>query len=196
MKIDKDNVLESIMKSIEDMKYIQSNSIPNVDLYMDQVTSFMEENLKGYKRYEDDKLLTKTMINNYVKDGILPAPEKKKYSKEHLLILVFIYYLKNIISIKDVEAVIKPICDKYFHTDDGLDITEIYDTIWSLKPIYTETLNEDLKANYNLAHSLFETADDEYKEMLKNFAFICALTFDVYAKKQIIESLLDAFQSE
>ena len=196
MKIDKDNVLESIMKSIEDMKYIQSNSIPNVDLYMDQVTSFMEENLKGYKRYEDDKLLTKTMINNYVKDGILPAPEKKKYSKEHLLILVFIYYLKNIISIKDVEAVIKPICDKYFHTDDGLDITEIYDTIWSLKPIYTETLNEDLKANYNLAHSLFETADDEDKEMLKNFAFICALTFDVYAKKQIIESLLDAFQSE
>lgn len=196
MKIDKDNVLESIMKSIEDMKYIQSNSIPNVDLYMDQVTSFMEENLKGYKRYEDDKLLTKTMINNYVKDGILPAPEKKKYSKEHLLILVFIYYLKNIISIKDVEAVIKPICDKYFHTDDGLDITEIYDTIWSLKPIYTETLNEDLKANYNLAQSLFETADDENKELLRNFAFICALTFDVYAKKQIIESLLDAFQSE
>ncbi len=193
MKINKDDVLSSILKCIDEMKYIHSDSVPNVDLYMDQVTSFMEENLKGYKRHEDDKILTKTMINNYVKDNVLPAPIKKKYSKEHLLILVFIYYLKNIVSIKDVETIIKPLCDKYFHTEESLSITEIYDTIWSMKPVYCETLKEDLRTNYELTHSAFETASDEDGELLKNFAFICALTFDIYAKKQIIETLIDSY---
>lgn len=191
MKIEKNDILNSILKSIYDMKYIQSDAVPNIDLYMDQVTSFMEENLKGYKRYEDDKILTKTMINNYVKDGILPAPVKKKYSKEHLLLLVLIYYFKNILSIKDVESIIKPITEKYFHAEAGLTVSDIYDTIWSTKPDLSDILQNDLRTDYALASSLFDDAPEEDREMLKHFSFICALTFDVYAKKQIIETMID-----
>ena len=57
---------------------------------MDQVTTFMDSNLKDSKRYNADKILTKTMINNYAKNNLLPPPLKKKYSKEHILVLIFI----------------------------------------------------------------------------------------------------------
>ena len=63
--------------------HVQTGDIPNIELYMDQVTHFMEENLSHTRRHEDDKILTKTMINNYAKNKLLPAPVKKRYSRVH-----------------------------------------------------------------------------------------------------------------
>ena len=125
MTIDKNNLLDSILASISRIDFVKSTDIPNIDLYMDQVTSFMEKELKSTKRNDDDKVLTKTMINNYAKNDLLPAPIKKKYSKEHLLLLTFIYYFKNIMSMKDIETLLKPITEKYFHSDNNMNIAHI-----------------------------------------------------------------------
>ena len=93
MTIDKDDLLKSILDSLSRIEHIQSDDIPNIDLYMDQVTTFMDQHLRATTRYPDeDKILTKTMINNYAKNDLLPPPVKKKYSKEHVLVLIFIYY--------------------------------------------------------------------------------------------------------
>ena len=100
MTIDMNDLLNSILKSLSNIDYIRPEEIPNIDLYMDQVTTFMDKQLASTKRYEDDKILTKTMINNYTKNHLLPPPVKKKYSREHVLILIFIYYFKNILSIR------------------------------------------------------------------------------------------------
>ena len=54
------------------------------------------------------------MINNYAKNKLLPPPEKKRYSKEHVLMLIFIYYFKNILSINDIQTLLTPIAQKYF----------------------------------------------------------------------------------
>ena len=78
MTVDKNELLNSIMESFSHLDYIKADDIPNIDLYMDQVTTFMNEHLKGSKRYEEDKVLTKTMINNYAKNKLLPPPEKKR----------------------------------------------------------------------------------------------------------------------
>ena len=129
MTIDKNDLLNSILASIERIDYVKSADIPNIDLYMDQVTTFMEEALGSSKRYPDDKILTKTMINNYAKNDLLPPPTKKKYSKEHLMVLTFIYYFKGILSIKDIETLLTPITERYFHTENELDITRIYDEV-------------------------------------------------------------------
>ena len=96
MTIDTKDMLNSILESISRISYIKPEEIPEIDLYMDQVTTFMESHLSSSRRHEGDKILTKTMINNYAKNNLLPPPVKKKYSKEHLLMLTFIYYLKNI----------------------------------------------------------------------------------------------------
>ena len=98
-----DERIQDILNHLDTLSYIRPEAIPGIDLYMDQVTTFMDEHLKDTKRYPEDKVLTKTMINNYAKNNLLPAPNKKKYSKEHILLLIFIYYFKNILSINDIE---------------------------------------------------------------------------------------------
>ena len=103
MTIDDKDMINSILESVSRIDYIKPEDIPNIDLYMDQVTTFMEEQLVTSKRYADDKILTKTMINNYAKNKLLPPPEKKRYSREHILMLIFIYYFKNILSINDIQ---------------------------------------------------------------------------------------------
>ena len=94
MTINTEDLLNSIMESLDRVEYIKAEDIPNIDLYMDQVTTFMDSKLKASLRHpNEDKILTKTMINNYAKNDLLPPPIKKKYSKEHVLLLIFIYPL-------------------------------------------------------------------------------------------------------
>ncbi len=191
MTIDTKDLLNSILSSISRIDYIRPNDIPNIDLYMDQVTTFMEEQLKRTKRYEDDKILTKTMINNYAKNNLLPPPVKKKYSKEHVLVMIFIYYFKNILSIKDIERLLTPITEKAFDEEDSLDMTAVYEEICQMEKSRIEALQKDVAKSYNLAMNSFSELPEEQKKNLELFAFICNLSFDVYVKKQIIEKLID-----
>ena len=191
MTIDKDDLLNSILASISRIDYVKSTDIPNIDLYMDQVTSVMDKELKSTKRYEDDKILTKTMINNYAKNDLLPPPVKKKYSKEHLMVLTFIYYFKNLLSIGDIEKLLAPITEKFFHADDNIDIARIYDEVCECDKKRTHILQEDIKSAFEASKDTFLDTEGEDKELLQYFSFICMLSLDVYVKKQIIEKLID-----
>lgn len=76
--------LSDILDEFNKIDYVKPEDIPNIDLYMDQVTTFMDSQLATSKRHEDDKILTKTMINNYAKRSSF-LHRKRKYSKEHVL---------------------------------------------------------------------------------------------------------------
>ena len=97
MNQDYTKLLGSILKNMALMDHIRPSEIPNIDLYMDQVTTYLNNKFIATKRHENDKLLTKTMINNYAKSRLLPSPEKKKYTKDHMMVLIMIYFFKNII---------------------------------------------------------------------------------------------------
>lgn len=191
MRINSNDVLNSLLDSLSRIDYIHSKDIPNIELYMDQVTTFMDAHLSSTKRYEDDKILTKTMINNYAKNNLLPPPVKKKYSREHLLILTFIYYFKNILAIKDIETLLKPLTERYFQKDNALDLTAIYEGICSMEKSQIPALTEEMKGMFQRAESMFTDAPEEEQKYLQTFSLICSLGFDVYVKKQIIEKLLD-----
>ena len=191
MTIDTNDMLNSILSSLSRIDYIKPGDIPNIPLYMDQVTTFMDAQLSASKRYESDKILTKTMINNYAKNYLLPPPTKKKYSKEHLLLLVFIYYFKNLLTITDIQALLKPITDKYFQDSDSLTLEDIYNEVFRLEKSQIDILKEDISNRYHLSRETFSDAPEEDQEFLKTFSFICLLSFDVYVKKQIIEKLID-----
>ncbi len=191
MTINTEDMLNSILESISRIDYVRADEIPNIDLYMDQVTTFMNDNMKSSKRYADDKILTKTMINNYAKNELLPPPLKKKYSKEHVMVLIFIYYFKNILSIKDIEALLKPVTENYFHTDKELTFTDLYEEVCSLEKSRIDHLKEDITEVYRTSLDTFADADEENREFLRLFSFICTLSFDVYVKKQLIEKLVD-----
>ena len=191
MTIDIHDMMNSIIKSVSRIDYIKPEDIPGIDLYMDQVTTFMESQLASSKRYPDDKVLTKTMINNYAKNNLLPSPEKKRYSREHLLLLIFIYYFKSILSISDIQTLLNPITEKYFKSDSDMDLTAIYNDVFSMEKNQIEYLTKDLLSRYKTAQDTFENAPEEDREFLKLFSFICLLSFDVYMKKMLIEHLID-----
>ena len=190
-------MMSSIFAKIAELDYIKPDEIPNIDLYMDQVTTFMDEQLASTKRYPDDKILTKTMINNYTKNNLLPPPVKKKYSREHLLLLVFIYYFKNILSIKDIETVLAPLTEKYFPDGNSFELADIYKEVCKIEKEQLDSIKENVTATYEKSAETFtHLADGEDKEILQQFAFICSLSFDVYIKKMIIERIIDDLSSK
>lgn len=192
MTINPDDLLNSILASLTKIEYIKPEDIPNIDLYMDQVTTFMDSRLRSTTRNPgDDKVLTKTMINNYAKNELLPAPEKKKYSKEHMLLLIFIYYYKNILSIGDIQTLLAPITQKYFKSESGYKLEDIYNEVFSMEKEEIEQLKQNVKEKFKLAETTFESAPEEDREFLRKFSFICLLSFDVYVKKLLIEKLVD-----
>ena len=195
MKIDTKDMLKSILNSLSRIEHIKPEDIPNIDLYMDQVTTFMDTRLSSSKRHPEDRILTKTMINNYAKNKLLPPPVKKKYSKEHLLVMIFIYYFKGILSITDIQALMNPITEKYFQNDQKFSIETIYNEVFSLEKSQADKLAKDIVDKYNTSKHTFENVEKD-QEFLQLFSFICMLSFDVYVKKQMIEKLIDQLPGE
>lgn len=183
--------LNLILKQFSELDYVHPEDIPNIDLYVDQVTTFIESQLSSLKRNEDEKILTKTMINNYTKNHVLPSPDKKKYSKDHVLTLILIYYLKSFLSIKDIQTLLEPITDKYFGTESELSFYELYEELVAQGNGQSKALIKDVIAKYNAMQNAFSDAPEEDQEFLRNFGFICMLSFDVYIKKMMIETLID-----
>ena len=183
--------LAQLQEKLKSIDYVKTEDIPNIGLYMDQVTTFMDEQLEACKRYDDDKILTKTMINNYAKNNLLPAPEKKKYSKEHVLTLLFIYYFKNLLSISDIQALLNPITDSYFGNKDDFNMEDVYNEVFHLEKEESEKLLKDLGKKYFIAQHTFEQFPEEDRSFLQKFSFICLLSYDVYIKKMVIESMID-----
>ena len=196
MKLDKNDMLKSILDNISVIDHIKTSDIPNIELYMDQVTTFMDTHMSSSKRFEDDKVLTKTMINNYAKNHLLPSPNKKKYSKEHVLMLIFIYYFKSFLSISDIQALLTPLADRYFQKEDGLNVEDLYNEVFGMEKEQVEYLKKDLMEKYQTASQSFAEAEEKDREFLTMFSFICLLSFDVYMKKQLIESIIDSFPSD
>ena len=196
MTLDNEDILNSILASLNRIENIKLEDIPNIDLYMDQLTTFMEEKLRKTTRYpNEDKVLTKTMINNYAKNDLLPPPVRKKYSKDHLILLIFIYYFKNILSINDIQTLLSPVKER-FHTSDTDDLTlsDIYSVLNDQDMQEVEAVKEDVTRKYHMAQEAFTDAPEEMKDKMQMFSFISLLSYDVYVKKLIIEKLLDNYK--
>lgn len=198
MKKNNEESIMDIISKLRDIDYINPEDIPNIDLYMDQVTTFMDARLASCKRSDDDKILTKTMINNYTKNNLLPPPEKKKYSKEHMFLLIFLYYFKNVLSINDIQKIFKPLTEMFYsNKSEHVSMEEIYRAIFRMERIQTDNLTKDILRRYKASQNLFpEVTDEAEADFLSRFAVICLLSFDAYMKKQIVERLIDETLSE
>jgi len=196
MKSENDDILKNILDNISNIHAIDSGDIPSIDLYMDQVTTFMDAQLADSRRRPEDKILTKTMINNYAKNDLLPPPYRKKYSKDHILLLIFIYYFKNVLTIKDIRNLLKPLSTAYFgKPSEDISIEKVYNTIFHFEDDEIQNLREDIEKKFSTAADTVEDSGDN-KDFMQMFTFICMLSYDVYVRKQIIESLLDSMAGE
>lgn len=193
-------LIEQLLKKLATIDYIKPGEFPNIDLYMDQVTTFMNAHLSDFKLNPDEKTLTKTMINNYAKNNLLPPPVKKKYSKEHMIVLTFIYYFKNILSISEIQDMLTPLTDRFFNVEGnsgGHTMEYVYNEVYATIKSQIGTISQDTSAKIKAYTNHFENVKDESdREFLQTFSMICMLGFDVFLKKQIIQSLIASVAPE
>lgn len=188
-----EDCLMDIINKMNEIDYIDPAIIPDIELYMDQVTTFMDNHLGACKRSDDDKVLTKTMINNYTKNDVLPPPEKKRYSKDHMCLLILLYYFKNVLSIDDIQRIFHPLKEIFYDdSNKSIGIDEIYSQIFTMEKKMTDKLTKDVLRRFQDSQKLFSEVEDEREsDYLSRFAFICLLSFDAYLKKQMVERLID-----
>jgi hypothetical protein len=134
---------------------------------MDQVTTYLDEIFDDLKRTDEEKILTKTMINNYVKAKVLDQPEKKKYAADQIKDLMMIYSLKQVISIGEISE-----CLNVMERDS------LYDLVKSI--------------DYDTREAL----SDSFKEQSSKEAYIIKLLIQSSIQKRIAEVLLDTLNKE
>ncbi len=192
-----DDYLTNIIEVIKDANRVKSSDIPNIDLYMDQVTTFMDDHLGLFKRTESDKILTKTMINNYSKYDLLPPTIKKKYTNDHIVMMLFIYYLKPILSITDIKELLYPIREMFAdgtHPDSINNLKEFHDRIVESENTNFHVFEERMNDTINISKTMFEDVkDSKQQELLSIFAASYLFTIQASAQKHMITSLIDGY---
>ncbi len=175
--------LLDFLNNTEFLNQIESEKIPNINLYMDQALSFMNENLDHFKRNSKDKILTKSMINNYVKNELIPKPENKKYYPQHIISLIYIFYLKQILSLDDVKLIMNQYEENHFNES----INELYKAFLSSEQTEALKLEDDLEVLAKKIYESYSEFDDD--EII--FLFIMLLSSRANIYKVIIEKLTD-----
>lgn len=177
--------LLDFLNNNEFLNQIEQSKIPNINLYMDQALTFMNENLEHYKQDPNDKILTKSMINNYVKNGIIPKPENKKYFPQHIVALIYIFYLKQILSLDEVQIILQEYLDDHFKIED---ISDLYNVFLSLEKKEEVKLENELK---DLASSIYDdNLSEQFEDEESIFLFIMLLSSRANTYKVIIEKLI------
>lgn len=177
-----DDILK-LAKSIINYNEIKDYEIPDIDLYMDQVTSFMDTKLKDFKRDENDIILTKTMINNYAKSNVIPSPIKKKYSKKHLMVLIWIYHLKQTLSITDIGKLMNFIIND---KDEEIKYNEIYNNFLDIE----KKSHEEFEVNLS---EMLKNIDDKYNSDEKLFLLVIELILSSNLQKRMAEKIIDNY---
>lgn len=180
-----ENIIDELLENFGNFNI---SDIPDIDLYMDQVTTLLNGKFDAFKRNDDDKLLTKTMINNYAKFKLLPPPEKKKYSKDHIIVLIMIYFFKNVLSINDIGTLIGPAVEEFFHNKEHPLETIFDDFVSNIQQINDKN---EIKKLYKKCSEAFDFSDFENKDYLQTLAYISILSYQAYVRQQIIIKLID-----
>lgn len=173
---------------------LYNSEFPEMELYMDQAANFMNQKLNVYKKDPKDQVITKTMIGNYVKHKLLPRPQNKKYCKDHLILLTFIYYLKSTFQMDDIEKLMKPIVDNYnSEFDEKISIGGVYESVANLQEEKRKKLLADTVQDiYNIkdSNNKLDLADDDILEM---FMLIVDLSMKADFQKFLAQRLMDEY---
>jgi len=171
--------------------------LENIGQYNDEMT--ISQVVRFFERHGLE--FTKTMIQNYVRVGVMPPPvDKRYYVKDHLILLTLIHHLKGIYSLDDIKRLLTPVAKEGdTFEDDMIDMPAIYD-------IYTELCHRAINKWENELPELIKTVQervdkrgsvhDEERETVHFFITVLTLMAQSIATKQLACLMLDSFVSE
>lgn len=173
-----------LLKEIGQLDDIEIADIPMLDLYMDQVITLFEMKLEEGKRYEKDKLLTKTMINNYVKDKLLMPAKNKRYTPEHLIMMALIYHLKQTLSMNDIKLLLTQTVYK-----EEVDLFALYDQFLQVKK------QDQLQVEKAVDEKL-QGLDLKQSDEMDIMMMVLSLTNSANIHKRLAEKLIDNYLAQ
>lgn len=144
--------LQSWLAEIEDFELTKYEKLPDIDLYMDQVITYLERQLMPFSLSSLDKPITSSMINNYVKGEVIKAPVSKRYNKEHISQILEVCLLKKALSISNI----KKIMDAKYDTKE-------YDKVYNDFVLEAAKSLHDVAKKTSEAISKIEDGNDEKK---------------------------------
>lgn len=145
------------------------NELPNINLYLDQVVTLINNTLSSIYIEDSNLILTKNMINNYVKNKIIEPPIKKKYTKNHLAKFFVICILKEVYKINDIKILIDLALSK-----SSIDLT--YNNFCNL-------FEKALECVFDKKDFIDTYSKNESTYLLKSVLLSCA--YSIYTKQEI-----------
>ncbi len=162
---------------------LHTDEIPSIDLYLDQITSLVAEKLKSGSERFFDRVLTKTMINNYSKDGLISPINGKKYTKEQILQMLLVYSLKNTLSIGEIKRILQNV---YAFPDYGEEmLKEVYDRFLEIKEL-------ERQEAFDITMGFAERWSFDLENDADFFTFLLGLSAWSSYLKNIVQALLEA----
>ena len=184
--------IDNYMNSQKSSNNINLNDFPEIDLYMDQVMQLFESKLSYTKRNDDDKVLTKTMINNYAKCNLLMKIKNKKYTKNHLILMGLIYNLKGGLSLTDIKTILTPIIES-FEKEEEYPLNDVYQSFLDIYDLNIEDLkNSSNRIHENIQH-LIDTKNDALGDYEEKFLLICAYISMSNLYRRMSEKIIDEY---
>ncbi|MBN2558458.1 MAG: DUF1836 domain-containing protein [Clostridia bacterium] len=188
--------LNALMNEITSYGGVPPGDIPDIALYMDQVTTFMNRKLGSLKRNEEYSILTKTMINNYTKARLVFPPENKKYEKEHIMLLTIIYHLKQILSVSDMARLLAPVIDFVDSPESGgrqKKAGELYGIFTEMEseqlPVFEESMGELVESLLKKTELRNISGNDRAFLIL----LIISLVIQAEKRKNLAERIIDMY---
>ncbi|BCC09005.1 MULTISPECIES: DUF1836 domain-containing protein [Bacillus cereus group] len=181
--------MENINKLLETLhleKNITLEDIPNVDLYVDQVVQLFENTYADTTRTDDEKVLTKTMINNYAKGKLFIPIKNKKYSKEHMILISLIYQLKGALSINDIKSSLEHINESLL-SDDSFELNTLYKDYLTLTENNVESFKQDVNNRVSEVSGISSLEDSK----LEKFLLLNSLVNMSNMYRRLAEKLVD-----
>lgn len=181
---------KDILEKLSLDSQILLSDIPDIDLYMDQVIQLFENRFKDAKRNDEEKILTKTMINNYAKSKLFFPIKNKKYSKEHLLLISLIYQLKGALSINDIKETLGGM-NQMVMTDEDFALDAFYEGYLHLTEHNAGKFQQDLEVKVEDVKNEVEKIEAEHPEYLQKVLLICSLVHMSNMYRRVAENLVD-----
>ncbi|MBY0121710.1 DUF1836 domain-containing protein [Bacillus sp. S/N-304-OC-R1] len=173
---------------------ITLNEIPDIDLYMDQVIQLFENKFSNSKRNEDEKVLTKTMINNYAKGKLFFPIKNKKYSKEHLILISLIYQLKGALSINDIRGTLSKINEKI--VDHSFKVEQFYESFLHLTEKNAAVFEKDIINKENDVVEEINILEDMESGQLEKILMIASMAHMSNLYRRAAEKLIDKLEEK
>ena len=173
---------------------LEPAKLPQLGLYVDQAASLLNRQLIGERKDQKEEGITKSMVNNYTKHRLLPRPINKKYSSDHLILMTYVLQLKGILSMQDIQLLIKPLVENQESPyEDKIDLVELYRITGELqRKEQTCLLSETIKDMEQIKGSLAEI-DLAEDDMLGMFLLAVNLSIRANEQKALAEQLIQQF---